>query len=134
MEADYRTHEYEMDKVMEKQSISFWYIQTEFPLTSCSLPLTNQCSWQFQQHHPQLSPHLQSKFCRFESPFQHQIDYTLEQARFKGELKLKKSPYPGCHKICSALSNFFRSLDKGRMWRYNILGDKQGKHITSFTS
>ena len=36
------------------------------------------------------------------------------------------SPYPGCHEVRSALSEFFRSLDKGRMWWYNILGDNEG--------
>ena len=36
------------------------------------------------------------------------------------------SPYPGCHEVRSALSDFFRSLDKGRMWWYNILGDNEG--------
>ena len=35
------------------------------------------------------------------------------------------SPYPGCHEVRSALSEFFPSLDKGRMWWYNILGDNE---------
>ena len=34
----------------------------------------------------------------------------------------KKLPYPGCHEVQSALSEFFRSLGKGRMRWYNILG------------
>ena len=37
------------------------------------------------------------------------------------------SPYPGCHKFRSALSEFFQSLDKDRMWLYNILGDNEGR-------
>ena len=36
------------------------------------------------------------------------------------------SPYPWCHKVRSALLEFFRSLDKGRMWWYNILGYNKG--------
>ena len=36
------------------------------------------------------------------------------------------SPYPGCHEVQSALAEFFQSLDKGRMWWYNILGDNKG--------
>ena len=37
------------------------------------------------------------------------------------------SSYPGCHEIRNALADFFQSLDKGRMWCYNILGDNEGK-------
>ena len=33
------------------------------------------------------------------------------------------SSYPVCYKVRSALAEFFRSLDKGRMRCYNILGD-----------
>ena len=36
------------------------------------------------------------------------------------------SLYPGCYKVRSALAEFFQSLDKGRMWWYNILGDNEG--------
>ena len=36
------------------------------------------------------------------------------------------SPYPRCHKVQIALSEFFQSLDKGRMWCYNILRDNEG--------
>ena len=36
------------------------------------------------------------------------------------------SPYPGCHKVQSALSEFLQSLDKGRMRWYNIIGDNKG--------
>ena len=36
------------------------------------------------------------------------------------------STYPGCHEVISAVSEFFRSLDKFRMWWYNILGDNEG--------
>ena len=32
------------------------------------------------------------------------------------------SPYPECHKVQSALAEFFRSINKDRMWCYNILG------------
>ena len=35
------------------------------------------------------------------------------------------SPYPGCHRVQSALAEFFQSLDKGRMWCYNILDDNE---------
>ena len=35
------------------------------------------------------------------------------------------SPYLGCHKVQNAPSEFFRSLDKGRMWRYNVLVDNE---------
>ena len=34
--------------------------------------------------------------------------------------------YPGCHEVRSALVEFFQSLDKGRMWWCNILGDNEG--------
>ena len=36
------------------------------------------------------------------------------------------SPYPGCHEVRSAISDFFLSINKGRMWWYNILGDNKG--------
>ena len=36
------------------------------------------------------------------------------------------SPYPGCHAVRSAISDFFWNIDKGRMWQYNILGDNGG--------
>ena len=36
------------------------------------------------------------------------------------------SSYPGCHKVRSALAEFFQSLNKSRMWWYNILGDNEG--------
>ena len=38
----------------------------------------------------------------------------------------KKSPYPGCHEVRGELSEFFQSLDKGRMWWKIILGDNEG--------
>ena len=34
--------------------------------------------------------------------------------------------YPGCHEVRSALSEFFQSLDKYRIWWYNILGVNEG--------
>ena len=34
--------------------------------------------------------------------------------------------YPGCHKVRSTLADFFQSINKGRMWWYNILGDNKG--------
>ena len=36
------------------------------------------------------------------------------------------SPYPECHKVRSTISEFFRSIDKGRMWWYNIIGGNEG--------
>ena len=36
------------------------------------------------------------------------------------------SSYPGCHEVRSAFAEFFLSLDKVRMWWYNILGDNRG--------
>ena len=36
------------------------------------------------------------------------------------------SPYTGYHEVRSAFSEFFLSIDKGRMWWYNILGDNEG--------
>ena len=36
------------------------------------------------------------------------------------------STYPGCHKVRSAISECFQSLNKGRMWWYNIIGDYKG--------
>ena len=36
------------------------------------------------------------------------------------------SSYPGCHEVRSALAEFFWSIDKGRMWCYNILGYNNG--------
>ena len=36
------------------------------------------------------------------------------------------SSYPGCHEVQSALAEFFQSIDKGRMWWCNILGDNEG--------
>ena len=35
------------------------------------------------------------------------------------------SPYPECHEVQITLSEFFWSLDKFRMWWYNILGDNE---------
>ena len=35
------------------------------------------------------------------------------------------SQYPGCHKVQSALSEILRSLKKGSMWWYIILGDNE---------
>ena len=37
------------------------------------------------------------------------------------------SSYPGCHEVRSALSDLYQSLDRARMWRYNILGDNKGR-------
>ena len=44
------------------------------------------------------------------------------------------SPYHGHHEVRSALSEFFGSLEKVRMWWYNILGDNEGRisHILQF--
>ena len=36
------------------------------------------------------------------------------------------SSYPGCHEVWSALAEFFRSLNKIRLWWYNIIGDNKG--------
>ena len=36
------------------------------------------------------------------------------------------SSNPGCHEVRSALAEFFQSLDKGKMWWYNIVGDNKG--------
>ena len=36
------------------------------------------------------------------------------------------SSYPGCQEVRSSLEYFFQSLDKGRMWWYNIIGDNKG--------
>ena len=36
------------------------------------------------------------------------------------------SPYPGFHEVQNALSEYLRSLNKGRMWWYNIPGDNKG--------
>ena len=35
--------------------------------------------------------------------------------------------YPGCHEVQSVIVEFFQSLDKGRMWWYNILGENEGR-------
>ena len=37
------------------------------------------------------------------------------------------SLYPGYHKFLSAHSEFFQSLNKGRMWLYNITEDTKGR-------
>ena len=36
------------------------------------------------------------------------------------------SLYPGCHEVQSVHADCFRSLDKGKMWWYNIFGDNKG--------
>ena len=36
------------------------------------------------------------------------------------------SPYPRCHEFQIAISAFFKSLDKGKIWWYNILRDNEG--------
>ena len=36
------------------------------------------------------------------------------------------SLYPVCHEVQSVLADFFLSLEKGRMWWYNTLGDIEG--------
>ena len=36
------------------------------------------------------------------------------------------SSYPGCHEVQISLAEFFQSLDKGRIWWYNILGGNKG--------
>ena len=36
------------------------------------------------------------------------------------------SPYHGCHEVQSALLEFFFSLDKSRIWWYNIIGYNKG--------
>ena len=50
----------------------------------------------------------------------------LSRPGLKGNANEDFSPYPGCHEVQSALAEFFRSLEKGRMWWYNILGDNEG--------
>ena len=81
-------------------------------IASRPLPLTNECSCHFLQHHPQLLPPFQVQFwyiCIILWTWN--ILYTLV-----GQV----------NEVRSALSDFFRSLDKGRMWWYNILGDNKG--------
>ena len=36
------------------------------------------------------------------------------------------SSYPGCHEVRNTLADFSTSLDKGKMWCYNILRDNNG--------
>ena len=36
------------------------------------------------------------------------------------------SPYPMWHKVWSALAEYFWSLERGRIWCYNILGNNKG--------
>ena len=62
IEAEYRTYEYKKEKGMEKEHINFWYIQDYSHLTSQKLPLTNDCSCHFWQHHPQWSLPLLAQF------------------------------------------------------------------------
>ena len=47
MVAEYGTYKYEMEKEMEKEHINFWYIQSDCLLTTCTLSLTDYCSYQF---------------------------------------------------------------------------------------
>ena len=53
---------------MEKYHINFWYKQSDCLLTSQELSLTNECSYQFLQHHPQLSPPLLVQFLQICTP------------------------------------------------------------------
>ena len=32
-----------------------------------------------------------------------------------------------CHEVESTLAEFFQSIDKGRMWWYNIIGENRGR-------
>ena len=69
---------------------------------------------------PQLSPPLLVNFWWICGPLPtpNILDTWVGQTNFF-------SPYPGCQEVQSALSEFFWSLDKGRMWWYNIIGDNE---------
>ena len=85
------------------------------------------CYWHFQQHHPQLSPPLlvQLLYICGPLPTPNRLYTWVGQVK-RGLLTKIISPYSGCHKVWSALSEYFWSLNKGRMWWYNILGDNDG--------
>ena len=89
MEAQYGTDEYEKEKGMGKYHINFWYRQADCLLTLRALSLTNQGSFHFCSITPNCHPNIQSSFCIFAAPHQHQINQTLEQDRLKGGHKRK---------------------------------------------
>ena len=110
---------------MEKDHIKYWYRQADclFTLRALSLKmnvLANFCNITSNCH-----SHCYSNFCRFGAPFQHRLNTWVGQVKRVTQTKMF-SPYPGCHEFKSALSEFFWSLNKVRMWWYNILGDKEG--------
>ena len=82
-------------------------------IVSHTLSPTNECSWHFLQHRPQLSPPLLVHFCRLKDPFQHQIYYTPKQDRFKGRCKWKYFHYIlGDTKFEIHLQNFSEVLTR----------------------
>ena len=112
---------------MEKYNINFWYRQAWCILTSGVLSLKNECSCHFLYHHPQLLPPFLVQFLYICGPLKtpNILDTWLVMVKRGKQMKMI-SPYPGCHEVWSAISEFFQSLDKGRIWWCNILGDNEG--------
>ena len=97
-------------------------------IASRALSLTNECSFHFLHHQPQLPPQLLFQLLYIYVPLPTLNGLETEVGEVRRELQMKMfSSYPGCHEVWSAHADFFQSLNKGRMWCYNILGDNRGR-------
>ena len=130
MKADYGTYAYEKEKSIEKEHINFWYIQSSCLLTLCTLPLTNDCSCHFLQHHPQLLPSLLVYFLEMcvHLPTTNILETLLSQVN--KSLQMKILPFPGCHEVQSAFSAFSEFLTRAGFGDIIYLGiTKEASHI-----
>ena len=96
-------------------------------IASRTLSITNKCSCHFLYNHPQLLPPLLVRFLYICSPLPttNRLAILVGQVERRTQMK-KNGLYPGCHEVWSALAEFFQSINKGKIWCYNILGDNKG--------
>ena len=95
-------------------------------IVSRALSLTNECSCHFLQHHPQLSPPWIVHFLYICGPLPTSNILDTKVGQVKRGPERKKFIISWVPRMLKYTCTIFQSLNKGRLWWHNILGDNKG--------